>query len=61
MVDVGIMALIFVSIPGPTLVLLYSYSIKHVSKMYICTGYKQLIELMTEFGKFAKYALPKQK
>ena len=29
--------------------------------MYICTGYKQLIELMTEFGNFAKYALPKQK
>ena len=48
------MALIFVSIPGPTLVLLYSYSIKHVSKMYICTGYKQLIELMIEFGKSSK-------
>ena len=55
------MALIFVSIPGPTLVLLYSYSVKHISKMYICTGYKQLIELMIEFGKLAKYALPKQK
>lgn len=55
------MALILVSILGPTLVLLYPYSIKHVSMMYVFAGYKQLMELMIEFGKLAKYALPKQK
>ena len=29
--------------------------------MYVFAGHKQLMELMIEFGKLAKYALPKQK